>query len=99
MEAVGAGAGSVQAHGDFLVRIGPLMLSKEMRDAFGAQHFASSYICWMQQTEGLAKLYAVTKDERYRKLAESIAAVTSGEPGDHVHGYLTSLRGALDLYV
>ncbi|MGA8087117.1 MAG: beta-L-arabinofuranosidase domain-containing protein [Terracidiphilus sp.] len=84
--------------GDFLVRVGPLMLSKETRDAFGAQHFASSYICWMQQTEGLANLYMVTHDERYRKLAEQIAAVIERRPSDHVHGYLASLRGVVDLY-
>ncbi len=84
--------------GDWLVRIGPLMLSDEIRAAFGAQHFASSYICWMQQTEGLANLYAVTKDERYRSLAGQIAAVIELRPGDHVHGCLTSLRGVMDLY-
>ena len=84
--------------GDFLLRVSPLMLSKQIRDAFGAQHFASSYICWTQQTEGLALLYAVTKDNRYRDLAESIAAVIERRPGDHVHGYLTSLRGVLNLY-
>lgn len=84
--------------GDFLVRIGPMMLSKEMRESFGAQHFASSYICWMQQTEGLANLYVVTKDERYRKLAEGIAAVIERRASDHVHGYLTSVRGVLELY-
>jgi DUF1680 family protein len=84
--------------GDFLVRIGPLMLSREMRDEFGAQHFASSYICWLQQTEGLANLYKVTKDSRYRKLAEEIAAVIVRRPSDHVHGYLTALRGVMDLY-
>lgn len=84
--------------GDFLLRVGPLMLSKETRDAFGAQHFASSYICWMQQTEGLANLYMVTRDDRYRKLAEEIAAVIERRPSDHVHGYLTSLRGVMDLY-
>ena len=84
--------------GDFLVRIGPLMLSGEMRDAFGANHFASSYICWMQQTEGLAGLYLVAKDERYRRLAEEIAGVIDRRPGDHVHGYLTSIRGVVDLY-
>ena len=84
--------------GDFLVRVSPLMLSKEIRDAFGAQHFASSYICWTQQTEGLALLYGATKDERYRELAESIAAVIERRPSDHVHGYLTSLRGLMDLY-
>jgi DUF1680 family protein len=84
--------------GDFLVRVGPLMLSKEIRDGFGAQHFASSYICWTQQVEGLAKLYQVTRDVRYRTLAEAIVAVTERRPGDHVHGYLTSLRGWVDLY-
>ncbi|HEY6491317.1 MAG TPA: beta-L-arabinofuranosidase domain-containing protein [Terracidiphilus sp.] len=84
--------------GDFLVRISPLMLSQPIRDAFGAKHFASSYICWTQQTEGLASLYRVTKGERYRTLAEEIAAVIERRPGDHVHGYLTSLRGVMDLY-
>jgi len=84
--------------GDWLVRIGPLMLSAEIRAAFGAQHFASSYICWMQQTEGLANLYAVTRDERYRRLAEQVAAVIELRPGDHVHGGLTSLRGIMNLY-
>ena len=84
--------------GDFLARIGPMMLSAQIRSAFGAQHFASSYICWTQQTEGLALLYAETKDERYSKLAEKIAAVTQRLPGDHAHGYLTSLRGIMVLY-
>jgi DUF1680 family protein len=84
--------------GDFLVRISPFMLSQQMRDAFGAQHFAASYICWTQQTEGLASLYAVTRDGRYRKLTEDIAAVIERRPSDHVHGYLSSLRGVMDLY-
>lgn len=84
--------------GDFLLRIGPLMLSSQMRNTFGAQHFASSYICWTQQTEGLANLYAITHDERYRVLAEQIAAVIERRPADHVHGYLCSLRGVMDLH-
>ncbi|HUX28934.1 MAG TPA: beta-L-arabinofuranosidase domain-containing protein [Terracidiphilus sp.] len=84
--------------GDFLVRVGPLMLSNEIREAFGAQHFASSYICWTQQTEGLANLYECTHDARYRRLAEEIAAAIERLPGDHAHGYLTSLRGVMDLY-
>lgn len=84
--------------GDFLVRIAPVMLSQQTRDAFGAAHFASSYICWMQQTEGLANLYVATKDDRYKALAEQIAAVVERRPGDHVHGYLTALRGIMDLY-
>jgi DUF1680 family protein len=84
--------------GEFLLRIAPLMLSKEIREEFGASHFASSYICWTQQTEGVANLYAVTHDDRYKLLGEEIAAVIERRPGDHVHGYLTSLRGVMDLY-
>jgi DUF1680 family protein len=84
--------------GEFLLRIAPLMLSKEIREEFGAAHFASSYICWTQQTEGVANLYAVTHDDRYKSLTEQIAAVIERRPGDHVHGYLTSLRGVMDLY-
>ncbi len=87
-----------QRLGGFLLRVAPLMLSQNVRDEFGAAHFASGYICWTQQTEGLAGLYLVTRDERYRTLAESIAAVIERRPGDHVHGYLTSLRGVMDLY-
>jgi len=84
--------------GDFLVRIAPLMLSQQIREEFGAAHFASSYICWMQQTEGLANLYLATHDARYKDIAGQIAAVIERRPGDHVHGYLTSLRGVMDLY-
>lgn len=84
--------------GNFLVSIGPLMLSPRIREAFGAQHFASSYICWTQQSEGLANLYALTGDDRYRVLALEIAAATERRAGDHVHGYLTSVRGWVDLY-
>ena len=83
--------------GDWLVRIGPLMLSERIRGEFGAQHFASSYICWTQQTEGLASLFEVTKDVRFRDLALSIAAATERRPSDHVHGYLTSVRGWVQL--
>ena len=84
--------------GDFLVRVGPLMLSDKIRTGFGAGHFASSYICWMQQTEGLALLYAATKDDRYLQLAAGIAQVIELRPSDHVHGCLTAVRGVLELY-
>jgi len=40
----------------------------------------------------------ITHDARYRGLAERIAGVIERRPGDHVHGYLTSLRGVMDLY-
>lgn len=84
--------------GDFLVGIGPKFNSQQMADDFGAGHFATSYICWTQQTEGLAALYAVTKDARYRDLCADISTRMERRPGDHVHGYLCSVRGTLSLY-
>jgi DUF1680 family protein len=84
--------------GDFLVRIAPRFNSQAMAEAFSADHYASSYICWTQQTEGLAVLYAVTRDDRYRDLCAAISRRIERRPGDHVHGYLSSLRGTLDLY-
>lgn len=84
--------------GDFLLRIGPQFNSKKMADEFGAAHFASGYICWTQQTEGLAALYAATKDARYRDLCAAISERMERRPADHVHGYLCSLRGTLELY-
>lgn len=89
---------SARGLGDFLVRLGPAFNSQKMSDDFGAGHFATSYICWTQQTEGLAALYAVTNDERYRDLCAGIAARMVRRPGDHVHGYLCSVRGTLALY-
>jgi hypothetical protein len=84
--------------GDFLLAIAPLYNSKQMADAFSAEHYASSYICWTQQTEGLALLYSATKDARYRDLCAAISERAERRAGDHVHGYLCSLRGTLKLY-
>lgn len=83
---------------DFLVAIGPQFNSQKMADDFGAGHFATSYICWTQQTEGLAALYAETKDSKYRDLCADISSRMERRPGDHVHGYLCSVRGTLALY-
>jgi DUF1680 family protein len=84
--------------GDFLVQIAPVFNSRKMAEAFGADHYASSYICWTQQTEGLAALFAATGDTRYRDLCAGIASRIERRAGDHVHGYLCSVRGTLDLY-
>jgi DUF1680 family protein len=84
--------------GDFLVGIGPKFNSPQMAQDFGAGHFATSYICWTQQTEGLAALYAATKENKYRDLCADISARMERRPGDHVHGYLCSVRGTLALY-
>ena len=89
---------SARKLGDFLIRIAATYNSQKMADEFGAAHFASGYICWTQQTEGLAALYAATKDVRYRDLCSEIASRTQRRPADHVHGYLCSVRGTLDLF-
>jgi DUF1680 family protein len=90
---------SARKLGDFLLRIAPKFNSQKMADEFGAAHFASSYICWTQQTEGLAALYAATQDVRYRDLCADISKRTERRAADHVHGYLCSVRGTVDLYM
>jgi hypothetical protein len=73
--------------GNFLLRIGPSFNSTRMADAFSAEHFASSYICWIQD---LSALYAVAKDVRYRDLCSDIVDRMQRRPADHVHSYLCS---------
>jgi len=89
---------SAEKLGDFLLRIGPNFNSMKLANEFNASHFAYSYICWTQQTEGLAALYAATKDTRYRDLCAAISERIERRAGDHVHGYLCSLRGTVNLY-
>ena len=84
--------------GDFLDRIGPQFNSSQMATDFDAAHFATSYICWTQQIEGLARLYKATGDAKYLNLGAAISGRMERRPGDHVHGYLCSLRGTLELY-
>jgi DUF1680 family protein len=84
--------------GDFFLRLGPLMNSDVMRDRFDAGHFATSYICWTQTIEGLVALYRATHSQPYLELAQQIATYTTLRPGEHAHGYLTSLRGIAELY-
>src|SRR3954469_9560233 len=93
-----AALASARRLGDFMVGIGPAFNSPQMAADFGAGHFATSYICWTQQTEGLAALYAETKETKYRDLCADISARMERRPGDHVHGYLCSVRGTLALY-
>jgi DUF1680 family protein len=89
---------SARKLGDFLVRLAPTFNSSKMSSDFNAAHFATSYICWTQQTEGLALLYGATHDKRYLDVAAAISERIERRPGDHVHGYLCSVRGALILY-
>ncbi|MCE5308764.1 MAG: glycoside hydrolase family 127 protein [Acidobacteriales bacterium] len=84
--------------GDFLVKIAPVMNDDELRRRIDAEEFASGYICWTHNIEGLAELYRVTKDERYLQLAEEIAGRTRRYPKQHSHGFLSSVRGIVDIY-
>ena len=83
--------------GDYLNRIAPRMNTDAARLKL-EQEFASGYICWTHNIEGLAGLSLATGDQKYLRLAESIADRVRMEPGQHSHGYLSSLRGILDLY-
>jgi len=88
---------SAKRIGDFLIRVGPLMNSDAIRRQFDSGHFATGYICWTQNIEGLAELYRVTTDSSYKVLAERISRHVVRHPSEHVHGFLTSLRGMVDL--
>jgi DUF1680 family protein len=83
---------------EFLLRIGPLMDSEPIRRRFEAKQFATGYICWTQNIEALAELYRLTRDDRWRRLAEQIAGRVERKPAEHAHGFLTSLRGIVALY-
>jgi DUF1680 family protein len=84
--------------GDFLLQVAPRLNHEEVRKEFNGERFAAGYICWTHNTEGLAELYRVTRDDRYLALARGIAARTDRHPSQHSHGFLTSLRGVLALY-
>jgi len=84
--------------GDFLVRIEPRMDQDTVQTARSGDQVAVSYICWTQNIEGLVALFNATSDQRFLDAAVWIAARTARFPGQHSHGFLTSLRGILDLY-
>jgi DUF1680 family protein len=83
--------------GDYLVAIAPMMNTQETETKV-REGFAAGYICWTHNIEGLVELHRITKDGRYLTLADQIAERTSRFPGQHSHGFLSSVRGILDLY-
>ena len=83
--------------GDFLVSMAPRFNSRAVRRFFTNERFATGYICWTQNLEGLAALYRRTSDNRYLELAREMAARTSRHPSQHSHGFLSTLRGILEL--
>ena len=84
--------------GDFLVRLEPRMDQDAVQKALSGDQVAVGYICWTQNIEGLVALFNATSDQRYLDAAVRIAARTVRFPGQHSHGFITSLRGILDLY-
>ncbi|MFZ5926485.1 MAG: beta-L-arabinofuranosidase domain-containing protein [Acidobacteriota bacterium] len=84
--------------GDFLLRIAPRMNSPETRERFSEGAFAMGYICWTQMIEGLTALHRFTRYAPYLELARQVAALIERRPGEHAHGYLASVRGAVELY-
>lgn len=83
--------------GDFLVGVAPLYNSDAVRREYNGEKFAVGYICWTQHLEGLVALYQATKETRYLELAKQLAARTERMPSQHSHGYLTTVRGLIDL--
>lgn len=79
--------------GDFLAEVAPRFLEQSVVEEFSSGRLAHGYICWTQNVEGLAELYAVTENPVYRDLAKAMAERISRRPGQHSHGWLTSLRG------
>ena len=84
--------------GEFFLKIAPEMNSPRVREQFSEGAFAMGYICWTQTIEGLTALGAASGQSRYLALAREIAARLERRPGEHAHGFLTSLRGVVDLY-
>ncbi len=84
--------------GDFFVNVAPRLNAEKVRAAFSGDQVAVGYICWTQIIEGLVELNRATSDERYLRLARQIAAHTHRHPRQHSHGFVTSLRGILELY-
>jgi DUF1680 family protein len=58
---------------------------------------AFGYICFTQLTEGLSLLGHATGERRYFDAAAEIFALLPPRGVQHSHGYLTTLRGALQL--
>ena len=83
--------------GDFLVSVAPRFNSGSVQRFFSDGRFATGYICWTQNVEGLAELYKQTSDDRYLELASEMAARISRHPSQHSHGFLATLRGILEL--
>lgn len=79
--------------GDFLAGHAERFNAASVRRQFQDGAMAHGYICWTQNVEGLALLARATGEQRYRTAASEIAEAIERRPGQHAHGWLSSLRG------
>lgn len=84
--------------GGFFLAVAPRLNDEGVRREYSGTQVAVGYICWTQVIEGLVALHEVTRDARYLDLGRAIAAHSGRHPAQHSHGYLTSLRGMLQLH-
>ena len=83
--------------GDFFLQTYAACATPEVREKlkdFGAK----GIICFTQYIEGLVMLAEYTGDKKYADIAAKAYQVLPPRGQQHTHGYLTTLRGVLDLY-
>lgn len=84
--------------GDWLLAVAPRLNDDGVQKEFSDKRVAVGYICWTHTVEGLTHLARATSETKYLRMAEVVAARTQRYPSQHSHGFVTSLRGVLDLY-
>ncbi len=83
--------------GDFFLQTYEACATPAVREKlkdFGAK----GIICFTQYIEGLVMLAKHTGDDRYAEVAARAYQVLPPRGQQHTHGYLSTLRGVLDLY-
>ena len=83
--------------GDFLVAIGPQFNSEKMADDFGPDTSPPPTSVGRNKPRA-SPLSTRRRRNQIRDLCADISARMARRPGDHVHGYLCSVRGTLALY-
>ena len=83
--------------GDFFLQTYAACATPQVREKlkdFGAK----GIICFTQYIEGLVMLSEHTGDQQYAEVAAKAYQVLPPRGKQHTHGYLSTLRGVLDLY-
>lgn len=84
--------------GDFILSLSPVFHDSDVEEEYSRDRRALGYVCWTQNIEGLAALSLHTGRARYLEGAREIALRVRRLPRQHSHGFLTSLRGMLEIY-